>query len=231
MVTCTDYDCYKSAATMQRKMNSSASSPCNNFYQYACSRWQQAPLSGESTERTVLIEIEKENNRRLNEAIMADIDPLRHVPWAYEYKLKQFFQTCLNQYQTTNYFDTTNPLFDLIDAMKGWYVFDPNIVKDFDWFRAFRRTLSRDSLVDAFFHWDIEPWDQQHKKYLISIQDDFKMPLPFYKWDLPGEDVSLIYLKFKILKYLFEFPVCHSIQRISETSRDQNGTRQRFESK
>ena len=134
----------------------------------------------------------QDNIHRLKDVIDKDIDKFRDTDWAYEKKVKDFFNSCMDQFTSTTITSVLNPLLDEINKMGGWYVLGSDSYSRFNHTRAHAKNLGHDHMVDTFFYYDIEPLDQQHQHHFLTLKEDWLMPLPFYLWD--RSDVNIIFV-------------------------------------
>ncbi|ESO95503.1 hypothetical protein LOTGIDRAFT_160662 [Lottia gigantea] len=158
--TCNNARCLEMAAYVAYTMNSSVD-PCTDFYQYACGTYSSFKyLEPDHTSRTVMDDVYHRNEDKLRNLLEAPTK--RSTEWAAELKLKDLFNSCLDDYLKER--RRGRPFIEkILPKMGGWYVLNSWDSNQFD-LNSNLKTVQTDLWVAAFWTnsvgFDWKDWDK-----------------------------------------------------------------------
>lgn len=119
--SCLTHSCIHAAEWILNNINPDID-PCTDFYKFACGGWtSRNNIPPDASEQTMIELTELETDEKLREIIEKGT-PGQHSDA--EMKLRYFYLSCIHEYGREK--EAGMVLLDVIrDAIKGWYVLDP----------------------------------------------------------------------------------------------------------
>ena len=153
---CLTDECYEISVEMRKYLNQSFN-PCDNFYDYACGRWEDSHLLEYLVQLLSNGGVEYDNFVKLRQQIDTNLDAVLSDK-AEDNELNIIKQT-INMYQNCKQNDLSDidSLMDRLNAMGGWPIIHNNTTQynnDYDWKTALVYILSyiRTDILINFDH-------------------------------------------------------------------------------
>lgn len=116
---CLTDECYEISSEMKRYLNQSLN-PCDNFYDYACGRWEDSHLLEYLVQLMSNGGVEYDNFVKLRQQIDTNLDAV--LSQAVDDNELDVIKHTINMYQTCKENDLSSvaPLLDRLQKMSGW---------------------------------------------------------------------------------------------------------------
>ncbi|XP_053919797.1 kell blood group glycoprotein isoform X2 [Cuculus canorus] len=145
--------------------------PCEDFYKYACGRWESQHSSRTTEESLNVFDVLLEENRLILKRLLEG--PHFGIRSSAKEKAIQFYHSCMDTQQIES--QGTQPLKDLLNQVGGWNITGVGKAKDFN--ETLQTLMGRYSTF-PFFRVHVGPSPFDRKTNIIQIDHpEFDMPL------------------------------------------------------
>ncbi|XP_030123638.4 kell blood group glycoprotein isoform X1 [Taeniopygia guttata] len=175
MMTCAlgSCDAESDPALLARLLNSrnDTVNPCENFYKYACGRWEGKQSSRTREESLNVFDVLLEENLLILKRLLES--PQFGIRGSAKEKAIRFYRSCMDTEQIES--QGAQPLKDLLNQVGGWHNTDVGETKDFN--ETLQILMSRYSTF-PFFRVHVGPTPFDPKTNIIQIDHpEFDIPL------------------------------------------------------
>ncbi|XP_069719579.1 kell blood group glycoprotein isoform X2 [Phaenicophaeus curvirostris] len=145
--------------------------PCEDFYKYACGRWESQDSSRTTEESLNVFDVLLEENQLILKRLLEG--PNFGIRGSAKEKAIQFYRSCMNTQQIES--QGSQPLKDVLNQIGGWNITGVGKAKDFN--KTLQTLMGRYSTF-PFFKVHVGPSPSDRKTNIIQIDHpEFEMPL------------------------------------------------------
>ncbi|XP_050438919.1 endothelin-converting enzyme homolog isoform X2 [Adelges cooleyi] len=183
---CLNETCVTTAAGAIKNMNSKLN-PCDNFYNYACSKWIKSnPIPEGRSIWNIFHALEKNNMLIIKNSLEAL--PIDHANKA-ELKAKTYFATCMDPNDTLEALGP-KPLKDILDDIGGWNISGAWDVSTWSLQLTLETAHNRYNM-DGLFDWSVMEDYKNSSRYVIEVVEG-SLSLPNRNFYLDKENQKML---------------------------------------